>query len=123
MENTTLLATTFAKIKEIRNPKLDSWQNAYKLASYFIKKHDYLYALSLMDPFLDDPTISEDFIMSYVSIAAHREQTYMSSLFTEAVKIAYEKNPTRLCAIFDKVPYCVMENADVKEILCKNCDR
>lgn len=123
MENTALLATTFAKIKEIRNPVLDSWQNAYKLASYFVKKHDYMYALSLMDPFLDDPKISEDFIMSYVSIAAHREESYMSALFTKAVKIAYEKNPGRLCGIFEKVPYCVMENEEVKAILCKNCDR
>ena len=123
MENTALLASTFAKIKEIRNPKLDSWQNAYKLASYFVKKYDYAYALSLMDPFLDDPTISEDFIMSYVSIAAHREESFMSALFTKAVKIAYEKNPGRLCSIFEKIPYCVMENEEVKAILCKNCDR
>ena len=123
MENAALQTATFAKIKEIRNPKLDSWQNAYKLASYFVKKYDYDYALSLMDPFLDDPTISEDFIMSYVSIAAHREQTYLSSMFTKAVKIAYEKNPGRLCVIFDKIPYCVMENEEVKAILCKNCDR
>ncbi len=123
MENTALLAATYAKIKEIRNPKLDSWQNAYKLASYFVKKHDYTYALSLMDPFLDDPTISEDFIMSYVSIAAHREECFLSALFTKAVKIAYGKNPARLCGVFDKIPYCVMENEEVKALLCKNCDR
>lgn len=123
MENVALQTATFAKIKEIRNPVMDSWQNAYKLASYFVKKYDYDYALSLMDPFLDDPTISEDFIMSYVSIAAHCEQTYLSALFTKAVKIASQKNSGRLCDIFDKIPYCVMENEEVKAILCKNCDR
>ena len=32
-EVTTLLNSTYTKIKAIRNPKLDSWQNAYKLAS------------------------------------------------------------------------------------------
>lgn len=123
MENTALLAATFDKIKEIRNPVLDSWQNAYKLASYFVKKYDYAYALSLMDPFLDDSKISEDFIMSYVSIASYRAESYLSPLFSKAVKIAYEKNPGRLCNLFDKIPYCVMENEDVKAILCKNCDR
>ena len=61
--------------------------------------------------------------MSYVSIAAHCEQTYLSALFTKAVKIASQKNSGRLCDIFDKIPYCVMENEEVKAILCKNCDR
>lgn len=122
-ETTAQSVATFAKIKEIRNPKMDSWQNAYKLASYFVKKYDYAYALSLMDPFLDDATISEDFIFSYVSIAAHREQTYLSSLFTKAVKIAAEKNPTRLCGLFDKLPYSVLENEEVKALVCKTCNR
>jgi hypothetical protein len=61
--------------------------------------------------------------MSYVSIAAHRPESYLSTLFTKAVKIAYEKNPGRLCSVFEKIPYCVMENEEVKAILCKNCDR
>ncbi|MCR4964048.1 MAG: hypothetical protein K6A41_00160 [Bacteroidales bacterium] len=121
MESAALTTSTFAKIKEIRNPKMDSWKNAYKLASYFVKQYDYQYALSLMNPFLDDPTISEDFIFSYVSIAAHREEAYLSSLFTKAVKLAQEKNEARLCGLFDKLPACVLENSDVKKIICKGC--
>lgn len=120
-EKAALTTATFAKIKEIRNPKMDSWKNAYKLASYFVKQYDYQYALSLMNPFLDDATISEDFIFSYVSIAAHREETYLSGLFTKAVLLAKEKNAARLCGLFEKLPACVMENADVKKIICKEC--
>lgn len=122
-ENNALKTATFAKIKEIRNPVLDSWKNAYKLASYFVKNYDYSYALSLMDPFLSDKTISEDFLFSYISIAAHREETYLSGLFTEAVKMAADKNPARLCGLFDKLPYCVLENEEVKAIICKACNR
>ncbi len=122
-ETTALTTTTFAKIKEIRNPKMDSWQNAYKLASYFVKKYDYAYALSLMDPFLDDPTISDDFLFSYISLAAHREETYLSSLFTKAVKLASEKDVARLCGLFDKLPYSVLENEEVKAMVCKACNR
>ncbi|MBO4488317.1 MAG: hypothetical protein J5741_01515 [Bacteroidales bacterium] len=120
-ETAALTTATYAKIKEIRNPKMDSWKNAYKLASYFVKQHDYQYALSLMNPFLDDETISEDFIFSYVSIAAHREETYLSGLFTKAVQLAKDKNVTRLCGLFEKLPACVLENADVKKIICKEC--
>lgn len=122
-ETTALLNSTYQKIKEIRNEKLDSWKNAFKLASYFNKRYDYLYSLSLMTPFLDDPTISEDFIFSYVSLAAHREETYLSGLFTKAVKLAAEKNPVRLCGLIDKLPTCILENEEAKKVICKACNR
>jgi len=122
-ENATLLTTTYAKIKAIRNPKLDSWQNAYKLAAVFAKDMDYMYALDLMDPFLNDPTISEDFIFSYVSIGAHRQETYLGSLFTKAVKLAAEKNPVRLCALFDKLSVTVNDNREVQKTVCKTCNK
>ena len=122
-ETTALITSTYQKIKEIRNEKMDSWKNAFKLASYFNKRYDYMYSLSLMTPFLDDPTISEDFIFSYVTLAAHREETYLSGLFTKAVGLAAEKNPTRLCGLVDKLPTCILENEDAKKIICKACNR
>ena len=122
-ETTALITSTYQKIKEIRNEKMDSWKNAFKLASYFNKRYDYMYSLSLMTPFLDDPTISEDFIFSYVTLAAHREETYLSGLFTKAVGLAAEKNPSRLCGLVDKLPTCILENEDAKKIICKACNR
>ncbi len=82
-----------------------------------------MYSLSLMTPFLDDPTISEDFIFSYVSLAAHREETYLSGLFTKALQLAADKNAARLCGLVDKLPTCIMENEDAKKIICKTCNR
>ena len=122
-ETTAMVTSTYQKIKEIRNEKMDSWKNAFKLASYFNKRYDYMYSLSLMTPFLDDPTISEDFIFSYVTLAAHREETYLSGLFTKAVGLAAEKNPTRLCGLVDKLPTCILENQEAKKIICKACNR
>ena len=122
-EGTVLYNATFDKIKSITNKKLESWQNAYKLASYFIKNYDYMYAMSIMEPFLSDPTISNDFLFSYVSIAAHREETYLSSFFTKTVKMAAERDGARLCGLFDKLPICVFDNAEVKKTVCKLCGR
>ena len=122
-EGTVLYNATFDKIKSITNKKLESWQNAYKLASYFVKNYDYMYAISIMEPFLSDPNISNDFLFSYVSIAAHREETYMSSFFTKAVKMAAERDGARLCGLFDKLPICVFDNAEVKKTVCKLCGR
>lgn len=123
LETANLLTATYTKIKTIRNPKLDSWQNAYKLASYFVKNNDYLFALELMDPFLEDGSITEDFLFSYVSIGAHRPETYMSGLFTQSVGMASLKNVQRLCAMFDKLPISVFDNLDVKQTVCKTCNR
>ena len=122
-EGTAIYNATFDKIKTITNKKLESWQNAYKLASYFIKNYDYMYAMSIMEPFLDDATISNDFLFSYVSLAAHREETYLSSFFTKAVKMAAERDGARLCGLFDKLPICVFDNVEVKKTVCKLCGR
>lgn len=123
LENSTLLTQTFAKIKSIVNQKLTSWQNAYKLASYFVKNHDYTFALTLMDPFIYDSTISEDFLFSYISIGAHRPETYLNGLFTKAVLMGVEKNTQRLCGLFDKLPICIFDNVSVKNAVCKACNR
>lgn len=120
-ENITLTDNTYNKIKEIRNPKMSSWQNAYKLAAVFAKNGDYAYAVSLMEPFLDDPAISNDFLFSFISMMAVREEMYMSGNFSKAVQKASEKDPTRLCNLFDKLPIVIFDNQDVKKVVCKTC--
>lgn len=120
-EITALLNTTYEKIKAIRNPKLDSWQNAYKLASYFIKNQDYDYALSLMDPFLTAPDLSDDFVFSYVSISGYREDSYLSSNFTYAVEMASKRDRTRFCNLIEKMSISISDNLEVKKIICKQC--
>ncbi len=121
IENTTLLDNTYTKIKTIRNPKMSSWQNAYKLASVFAQNGDYVFAVSLMEPFLDEPKISNDFLFSFISLAAVREEMYMSGNFSKAVKLASEKDPTRLCNLFDKLPVVILDNQDVQKVICKTC--
>lgn len=122
-ETTTLLNATYQKIKTIRNPKLSSWQNAYKLAAVFVKRGDYVYAIDLMEPFLNSPDISVDFLFSFISISAVREELYMSGNFAKAVAMAAEKDPARLCGLFDKLPIVVLDNQDVKKTICKTCNK
>ena len=123
VENNILLENTYAKIKAIRNPVLSSWQNAYKLASVFIKNKDYVYAFELMEPFALDAKVSNDFLFSFISLGAIREELYMSAIFTKAVARAAEKDAARLCALFDKLPVIIFDNKEVKEIICKSCNK
>lgn len=120
-ENKALKTSTYEKIKTIRNPIMPSWESAYRLASIFVQNHDYDYALDIMTPFLDDPHISEDFLFSYISLAGHKESTYMSSLFTKAVKLAKERNLSYLCSIINKLSICVLDNEEVRKITCEFC--
>lgn len=116
LKNNTLL-----KIKSIRNPVMPSWQAAYKLASIFVKYLDYDYAIDIMTPFLDNSRISEDFLFSYISLLGHKEDTYMSSLFIKAVKLAKEKNISYLCALLNKMSMNVLDNEEVRKISCEFC--
>ncbi len=114
---------TYAKIKAIRNPKMSSWKNAYKLAAIFVGNGDYVYAVGLMEPFLRDETISNDFLFSFISLSAVREELYMSGNFTYAVEKAVHKDGARLCGMFDKLPVVIFDNQDVKKIIFKECGR
>lgn len=120
-EHTTLSTNTFAKIKEIRNPVMDSWEAAYKLAKIFIDGGDYDYAIDIMTPFIDNSRVSDDFIFAYVSLTGHKEEYFMSSLFTKAIKIAKERDARFLCVVLDKLTPCIYDNAEVREIICDFC--
>ena len=74
-----------------------------------------------MDPFLTTPSISNDFIFSYVSVAGHKEDTYMSDNFANAVTLAAERDRTRLCNLLDKMSICISDNLKVKKVICKQC--
>lgn len=120
-ENNTLSVNTYSKIKAIRNPVLDSWEAAYKLAHVFIKGEDYDYAIEIMTPFLDNPRVSEDFLFAYISLTGHKEEHFMSSLFTKAVKLAEQRNPKYLCVLLNKLSPCIYDNAEIRKIACDFC--
>jgi hypothetical protein len=120
-DNTTLSVNTYLKIKAIKNPIMDSWEAAYKLAHVFIKGGDYDYAIEIMTPFLDNPRVSEDFLFAYISLTGHKEEYFMSSLFTKAVKLAELRNPKYLCVLLGKLTPCIYDNAEIRKIGCDFC--
>ena len=121
MEVATLKSQTYEKIKQVRNPKLTTWRNAYKLAAIFVGNGDYAYALSLMNPFLDEKDLSDDFIFSYVSIGGYKEDVYLSDNYAKMVKLAAERDRARLCRMTEKMSICILENEKVKKTLCEQC--
>ena len=118
-ENTT--QPIYEKLKTLTHITPVSWQQAYNLAAFFAHSKDFPAALQLMDPFLQTPGISNDFIFAYLTLSAYRENAFLSHNFSIAVKLAAEKDKVRFCKTMNKLPYAVLENAEAKKIYCKSC--
>ncbi len=118
----TLKNNTYNKIKLIRNPVLESWEAAYKLASLFIENYDYEYAVNLMNPFLDSKYISEDFLFSYISLMGSKPNLIQSSNFIKAIRLAEKKNPSYLCDLLYKMSITIKDNVEVKAFVCDQCN-
>jgi len=89
-------------------------------ADAFIQQQRYEDALYQLAPSLSDSTISESKLFSIVQLSAHKDKTYLSSIFTKAVQMALLRNPQRLCNLLNKFSVSVFDNKEVKKIYC-NC--
>ena len=118
-ENTT--QQIYDKLKTLTGTSPVSWQQAYNLAAFFAQSKDFPAALQLMDPFLLNPDISNDFIFAYLTLSAYRENVFLSHNFSTACKLAAEKDKARFCKTMNKLPYAVLENAEAKKIYCRSC--
>ena len=116
-----LLTTTYDKIKEIALPTIADWQQAYEVASTFIEYGDVEFARKTMDPYINDPAVSEDFIFTYLNLYSLDENNYMSKKFEIASKLASQKNMSRFCTEIKTYSYLIRENLEAKNIICNDC--
>jgi len=113
---------TYEKIKQIAvGLEKVTWQNAYKLADIFIQYGDYPYAIKLMDPYIESPNVTNDFLFTYFSLLSHREDYYLTPSFTTMAKRCLAAEKTRFCTLMGKFSFQVLENGEVKKIYCKEC--
>lgn len=116
-----LMDNVYNKIKEIALPTITTWKKAYEVAATFIDYADYEFARQVMDPFIHDTSVSEDFIFTYLNLYSIDERTYASKKFEIACKLASKKNRTRFCEEVKTYSYLIRENKAVKNIICSEC--
>lgn len=116
-----LMETTYEKIKSIALSNINDWKKAYEVASSFIEYGDYEFARSVMDPYISDDNVSEDFIFTYLNLYSIDETTYTSKKFDLACKLAVQKNRTRFCSEIKTYSYLIRENVEAKNIICNEC--
>ncbi len=111
------------KIKTLLGVKDSTWENSYKLAVVMAKQKNYKYALSLLDPYVYNKNISEDFIFLYISLCSQLSDRILTNRFAYAMTAASKKNPTRFCDLFgeEKFSMLVFENPEVKMLQCTSC--
>ena len=116
-----LMTSTYEKIKEIAMPTITNWQNAYEVASSFISFGDFEFARKALDPYINNPNVSEDFIFTYMNLYSLDENNYTSKKFETACKLAIARNKSRFCSEINSYSVLVRENLAVKDIFCKEC--
>jgi hypothetical protein len=87
-----------------------------------IQTQNYEKALLQLSPLLSDSTISEAKLFAIVQLGAHKEKTYVSSIFTQAVQLALFRNPQRLCNLLNDFSVSIFDNKEVKKIYCNGCN-
>jgi len=92
-----------------------------EIANTFIQAQNFEAALYQLSPILSDSTVNESLLFSIVRLAAHKEKTYVSSIFTQSVKLVAKKNPNKLCNLLDTFSISVFDNKEVKKIYCESC--
>ena len=95
-------------------------QTSDAVADSLIQTLNYEDALYRLTHRLSDSTISDSQLFSIVQLAAHKDKTYLSSIFTQAVQMAYQRNPQRLCELLKEFSVSVFDNQEVKKVYC-NC--
>jgi uncharacterized protein YkwD/outer membrane protein OmpA-like peptidoglycan-associated protein len=116
-----LLESIYEKIKEIAMPTITSWQQAYEVASTFIEYGDYEFARKTLDPYINAPNISADYIFTYLNLYSLNEESYMSKKFEIACSLAVKKDRIRFCNEIKTYSYLIRENLAAKNIICTDC--
>ena len=116
-----LMEATYEKIKSIALPTINDWKRAYEVAASFISYGDYDFARSAMDPYIEDPAVSEDFIFTYLNLYSLDENAYTSKKFSLACRLAAQKNRSRFCTEIKGYSYLIRENVEAKNTICSEC--
>jgi hypothetical protein len=87
-----------------------------------IQEQKYEDALYRLAPLLSNPNITENQLFAIMQLAAHKEKTYLSTIFTQSVQMALLVNPQRLCRLLDTFSISVFDNTEVKKIYCNTCN-
>ena len=122
-EPTQIVIDAYERIKNLVELEDNNWENAFDLAKLFIRYEDYKFSAKVMDPFIDEMDLSEEYVFTYISLCTKSPARVMTNRFATALNTAKRLNQERYCALFndEKLSFQVFDNPFVKETYCKTC--
>jgi hypothetical protein len=120
--NILLLSGKKVVCRTLIKKNVDVLKTSDAVADSLIQVQNYEAALYRLSPMLSDSTINESTLLAIVQLAAHKEKTYLSSIFTQAVTLAAQRNPHKLCNLLDTFSVSVFDNKEVKKVYCGTCN-
>lgn len=115
----------FTRIKDIIQIDKTDWKGAMNLASIFIEMNDYDYPLTLMAPMVNNPSVNEDFIFTFLAMCTHTDYMHHTKAYMDAINRATNMNKYRFCELMDsgKMSFQLLENPEFKKEYCTMCNK
>ena len=122
-KNKKLKKVCVEKLKDIIDVRKESMSNSLKLAEIFVEYKDYSFAMKILEPWVEHPDVSEDLLLSYVSLCSQDEMRMHTIKFNYAMSRIHEINPKLFCRLLsgDNFSIRVFENQFIKGGYCKYC--
>ena len=113
------------RIKEIVDVRDESSENIMRLANVFIEEKDYDFALTILESFVENPTVEEQLLFTWLSLCSFSPDKMLTRKFARVVKKAFDLNKEWALELFDgkHFSYRVFENPEVKKLYMENCGK
>ena len=95
----------------------------FKVANYFIFQMRIDWTIQLMKPLATQPTIDEEFLFTFLSVAIYNKELVPAIEYIEFMKRAKQMNEKRFCSLFGfpNMSFQLLKDLSVKELYCNTC--
>jgi len=118
-----LVNEVVGRIKEIVDIQDDDTEGAMNLANLFIQMQDYQYATIILEPFLENESIPDEILYSYLSVCSKLPNKHLTKKFERAFYLASLKDKSTFCDLVSEQKFSVqiLENPVIKKMHCEKC--
>lgn len=114
-------------LSEVKKILLQSQLNrdqVLKIVNYFTFQMRINWAIELMKPWAEKPTIDEDFLFTFLTIAIYNKELVTTKEYEAFMLRAKDLNKNRFCDLFGypNMSFQMLNDLSVKKIYCNTCN-
>jgi hypothetical protein len=95
-----------------------------KIVNYFTFQMRINWAIELMKPWAEKPTIDEDFLFTFLTVAIYNKELVPIKEYEKFMLRAKDMNQKRFCELFGfpNMSFQMLNDLSVKKIYCNTCN-